>query len=517
MTNDTDSYPARGHRGTLWCLIALLAALSTDAHAQADVRIFVDSTAQVVRGFGAANIVGWRPDMTDEEIETAFGIGDGQLGFSLLRLRIAPQEEQWAANVRTAKLAHEMGAKIVASPWSPPAYMKTNNDLVGGRLRDDMYDDYAQHLQSFNTFMADNGVPLYAVSVQNEPDIEVSYESCDWSPQEMRRFMDENAGSISTRVMAPESFQFRRAMSDPILRDASAAANLDIVAGHIYGGGLAPYPLAKDKGKELWMTEHLTLDTDLAANIGTAAEIQHAMKAGMNAYIWWYIVRFYGPISDGETPDYEKGEITKRGYAMSQFSRFVRPGYVRVHAEDSGAPSGVSVTAYRDTTSLAVVAVNTSPSASEVRFTIDGGSIGQPRRYVTSATHNAERLDDVETNGTRFTVTLDAHSVTTFTSDYAALSHDERTGPPRSYRLVQNYPNPFQSVTSIGYAVPHATAVTLEVLDVLGRTVATLVDTNVSAGSYEATFDASHLPAGMYIYRLKAGEVVQTRRMMLVD
>jgi len=59
-----------------------------------------------------------------------------------------------------------MGATIIASPWSPPASMKTNNNLVGGELSEDAYDDYAAHLKSFVDFMANNGVPIYAVSVK---------------------------------------------------------------------------------------------------------------------------------------------------------------------------------------------------------------------------------------------------------------------------------------------------------------------------------------------------------------
>lgn len=53
-----------------------------------------------------------------------------------------------------------------------------------------------------------------------------------------------------TMLIAPESFQFRRPLSDPILNDSIACANMDIVGGHIYGAGLARYPLAKEKGKK---------------------------------------------------------------------------------------------------------------------------------------------------------------------------------------------------------------------------------------------------------------------------
>lgn len=498
----------------LGCLLALLVAFSPPVQAQEEVHVFLDSTAQVIRGFGAANIVGWRPDMTSAEIETAFGTEEGQLGFSIMRLRIPPQQNQWGVNLPSAQAAHAMGVTVIASPWSPPASMKTNNSLVRGRLHEDSYADYAAYLDDFNTYMNDNGVPLYAVSIQNEPDVEVTYESCDWNGEEVRKFMAENAGAINTNVIAPESFQFRRNVSDPMLNDPDALANVDIVGGHIYGGGLAPYPLAQEKGKEVWMTEHLVLDTNLAANIGTATEIQNVMKAGMSAYIWWYIVRFYGPISDGEMGGYAKGEITKRGYAMSHFSRFIRPGYMRVHTDDTA--SNVSVTAYKDDSRVVIVAINDGATSEGVQFTLDGSMDGLFSRYVTSETQNVERLDDIALSGHAFTATLGPRSVTTFVSDATVLS-DENTGElPTSYQLLQNYPNPFASATTIGYAIPHASNVTLEVFDVMGRKVATLVDGLVPAGSHQASFNAAALSAGVYVYQLSANGSVQTQRMTVV-
>jgi len=172
----------------------------------------------MIRGFGAANILPWRPDMTDAEIETAFGTGDGQLGFTILRLMIEPTKNNWSLNIRTAKKAHDMGVLVFASPWNAPSDMlETVNGLK--RVRYDRYQDYADHLNDFNTFMEDNGVPLYAVSVQNEPDYG---DWTRWTAQEMLTFMRDYASIIETRVMAPESFQFRRAMSDPILNDSLA-------------------------------------------------------------------------------------------------------------------------------------------------------------------------------------------------------------------------------------------------------------------------------------------------------
>ena len=106
----------------------------------------------------------------------------------------------------------------MATPWTPPAYMKTNNNVVGGYLSTSQYAAYADYLQSFVNYLKSAGVSLYAISVQNEPDITVTYESCDWTPDQMLNFVKNYAQRITgTKVLAAESFQFRTGMTDPIL------------------------------------------------------------------------------------------------------------------------------------------------------------------------------------------------------------------------------------------------------------------------------------------------------------
>jgi glucuronoarabinoxylan endo-1,4-beta-xylanase len=274
--------------------------------------------------------------------------------------------------------------------------------------------------------MSDNGVPLYAISLQNEPDIQVSYESCDWSPQQMVKFLRENAASIGTRVIAPESFQFRRAMSDPILNDSLASANLDILGGHIYGGGLASYPLAEKKGKEIWMTEHLSGENSHANDwswaMSVATEINDVMQAGMSAYIWWYIVRFYGPISDGERENSRggrKGEVTKKGYVMSQFSQFIRPGYHRVDVASWPPVGNLSVTAYKDSSSskVVIVAINDGTASSDLVVQIKNVSASMFTPYTTSEFKNVVQGDNVSVIDSKLNITMEASSITTFVSE----------------------------------------------------------------------------------------------------
>lgn len=89
-------------------------------------------------------------------------------------------------------------------------------------------------------------------------------------------------------------------------------------------------------------------------------------------------------------------------------------------------------------------------------------------------------------------------------------------GVPDQYSLGQNYPNPFNPTTLIRFAIPEASNVTLKVYDMLGQEVATVLDEQKSAGTYEVNFDASKLTTGVYVYTIKAGNFVATKKMMLV-
>jgi len=87
---------------------------------------------------------------------------------------------------------------------------------------------------------------------------------------------------------------------------------------------------------------------------------------------------------------------------------------------------------------------------------------------------------------------------------------------PNQFELSQNYPNPFNPTTTINYQIPELSFVTLKVYDVLGSEVATLVNEERSAGSYEVELNTRGLTSGVYFYRLQAGSFVETKKMVLM-
>ncbi len=87
---------------------------------------------------------------------------------------------------------------------------------------------------------------------------------------------------------------------------------------------------------------------------------------------------------------------------------------------------------------------------------------------------------------------------------------------PAAFELAQNFPNPFNPSTSIRYSVPHSSQVTLDVLDILGREIRTLVDEVQSPGQYTVTFDGRDLASGVYFYRLTSGTFSATKKFVMV-
>ncbi|ODM27792.1 carbohydrate-binding protein [Clostridium sp. Bc-iso-3] len=392
-------------------------AITVEAAETATINL--SSEKQVIRGFGGMNHPVWISDLTAAQRDTAFGNGDGQLGFSILRIHVDENKNNWSKELATAKRAIEHGAIVFASPWNPPSEMVetfTRNGVPNQkRLKYDKYAAYAQHLNDFVTYMKNNGVNLYAISIQNEPDY--AHEWTWWTPQEILRFMKENAGSINCRVIAPESFQYLKNISDPILNDPQALANMDILGAHFYGTSVnnMPYPLFQQKGagKDLWMTEVYVPNSDNNSAdrwpeaIDVAYNMHNALVEGnFQAYVWWYIRRSYGPMK-------EDGTISKRGYMMAHYSKFVRPGYIRVDATKNPTYN-VYVSAYKKDKSVVAVVINKSTEAKTINISVPGTNIGKWERYVTTGTKNLKKESDINASGTSFQVTLEPQSVTTF-------------------------------------------------------------------------------------------------------
>jgi O-glycosyl hydrolase len=232
--------------------------------------------------------------------------------------------------------------------------------------------------------MKNQGVPLYAISFQNEPDY--CHNWACMTADEIYNYTKGYADQLrkhGTKVISAESFAYQKNQYDKVLQDGTALKNWDILGAHFYASSAKAkdnffqYDLADQKKVERWMTEHYTesqgsgndrremrwtgdqanpnvYDTVRAIDVGY--EIHRGLAIGnFSQYTWWYIKRCYGLIMAANTntssphpvsiPQGEINKVSKRGYVLSQYARFVRPGAIRVGATINPEPE-VSASAY---------------------------------------------------------------------------------------------------------------------------------------------------------------------------
>ena len=206
----------------------------------------------------------------------------------------------------------------------------------------------------------------------------------------------------------PESCNYSTSMSDSTLNDSNAASKVSIIGEHLYGATIKDYSLARSKGKELWMTEHLLNDQSISGCMSTAKEINDCMTIGnMNAYVWWWV------ISESNCLYNKAGQVQKRTYVLGQFSKFIRPGYYRVDAA-SNPQSNIYISAYTGDNKVVIVAINQGTSSVYKSFNIQSGKTSSVSPYVTSSSSNMAKGADISISNGSFTATLPAQSVTTF-------------------------------------------------------------------------------------------------------
>jgi len=413
----------------------------TTAAPPTPVAVNFASSGQTIRGFGGATA--WLGQLTTQQATALFSPTNG-LGLSILRVRIDPggsAASNWVTGQWTTELANATEATatnpnaiVFASPWTPPISMKNSStsqpyyspacspqQLCGGFLVSSSYAAYAAYLEDFVSYFQANGVNLYAISMQNEPDYaNVNYESCYWTPQQMDSWIAGNASVLTTRLIMPESFAFIPSQAAAALSDPNAESLVSIVGGHIYGTNPAFQSQAEGLGKDVWMTEHSLSPAGAQPAIGDAIamaeEIHNSLVTGQfNAYVWWWIWDNpadginYGLIdSNTSVPS-----PTYFGYAIEQFSRFIQPGWVRVTATASSA-NGNFVSAYTGGGHIAIVAINSNSSAVSQPFTLQNTSAASLTPYQTNANAGFQGQAAVAVSGGQFTYTLPAQSITTF-------------------------------------------------------------------------------------------------------
>ncbi len=396
---------------------------------------------QHVAGFGAMyNPYIWTSsDMpTLDDVEYSYS-PDG-LGYTIMRLMVYPKSSQWSKDVDAAKIAQSHGALIFACPWHCDDSWRdkvTVNKNEYPHLKPENYADYAQHLVDYITYMKNQGVTIYAISVQNEPDGEFTY----WTSSEIQTFVTDYGAQIratGVKLMAPECMGVLKSYTNPLLSGA-AFDNTDIVATHTYTGyndGEKDSDYARERrdfmvelwentlqpaNKEWWMTEHLFSDGNGSEKVSEqlfgqwnyclenlAREIHNVMNTYSSAYLYWYLRRNYGLIGSNEaTSPVPAGKATANGYIMSHYAQYAS-NTTRIAATSDN--SQVYVTAYTDKSGC-VTAVLLNFGDQEVNCSINGMTATTAEATFSDEHYKMTPLHCSVNNGVT-SLTLNAKSIT---------------------------------------------------------------------------------------------------------
>jgi O-glycosyl hydrolase len=348
--------------------------------------------------------------------------------------------------------------KFISAPWTPPnnsvSMWKIKDAItpsidyvdgpeIGGSLSPAFYADYADLLADYALgYAAHINTDLAALSLQNEPNFKATYETANWSSAQLHDFLTVLGAEFNKKgvfaalpklkIMVPEYQNVKEDLIVPALEDPATAAVVGVVGVHQYEYGKGrsegyTVPLLSkslELAKPVWMTEWSSAewgaDPSMADGLILAKLIHMDLTVGqMSAFLYWW------GWGDGKSSllsvDGTTVTIPKRAYVLGQWSRFVRPDYVRV--ETTAKPANdVLLSAFKNPAGdrIVIVAVNARDAAVSLPLWLDAAQFGPLTMYRTS-TAVADNLTSVgsvgsvamPTGGSMVKVNLPASSVTT--------------------------------------------------------------------------------------------------------
>jgi glucuronoarabinoxylan endo-1,4-beta-xylanase len=376
---------------------------------------------QRIDGFGASS--GFDSTWTTNQADMFFSTNAG-IGLSLLKTVIAAGGTTVETNIM--QMAQARGARIWSTPYSPQASFKDNHNVNGGNFLSASNQAYASQLAGYVVNLKQNfGVSLYAISVQNEPDVAASYPSCLWTPQQIHDFVPYLYNALvasnvaSTKILLAEDEHWQTNYYTAAMSDPAVAVNVGIIACHNYDGtppsGIpGVLPKFANAGAAIWETEVSTFDPfdgSITNAMYWAGRIHLFLTvAQANAFNYWWLVCLK---SDNEGLTDQSGNPAKRMYVLGNYSRFVRPGYCRIGVSNNAF---TAISAFKDTSSdsFAIVAINSSATAVTQIFNLSNFTAGSVTPWITSDALSLSNQPTVGVTNATFTYTLPALSVVTF-------------------------------------------------------------------------------------------------------
>jgi glucuronoarabinoxylan endo-1,4-beta-xylanase len=440
------------------------------------------NTHQTIDGFGAYSDE--QSIFTSAQADQLFSItANPGAGLSLLRTQVPNGDSTQPGDctsvgtgcsrtVTNLQMAVARGARVWAASWSPPASMKSNGSVIcnnnntgASSLNASSYQAFANWQSNYIGSLSLLGISLYAISPQNEPDYcPTYYEGASMSAAQFDTYVKDNlgptmaaAGQTSTLILMPETSDCANLAghADTAFTDSAAMAYLGIAACHDYdydastGGkqinlSQSAYSDASNHGKKYWETEVFgqvagnsgSYDPSITDALAWAQQIHNWMTvANANAWHWWTV--FAGGSDNESLYGTDRTTPAKRLWAIGNFSRFVRPGFVRIDAT-SAPQSGVLVSAYKQISSgnFAIVVINRNASSVSQEFSLAGFTSSSVTPWITSASLNLSQQSSVSVSESSFTFTLPADSITTFVGVAGNGATNTTPNPPSNLKAV---------------------------------------------------------------------------------
>ena len=351
----------------------------------------------------------------NEKIFSYSDLPAGETDTALTRFDLGPDRAD-VIPVMKEILAINPSIKILGSPWSPPAWMKNNNDTRGGRLKPEYYAAYAKYFVKYIQAMKVEGIIIDAITIQNEPLHPGNNPSLLMTAPEHTDFIKYNLGpsfkaaGINTRIIVYDHNANRPDYPIYILDDPEAKKYADGSAFHLYAGDIAALSDVHNAhpDKNIYFTEQMVVQFGRNKNPGNpkfniARPVERLMIGATRNWsrnvLQWNLAANskFTPYTDRGGCDMCQGAVSIDGdtvtrnlayYSIAHASKFVRPGSVRI-------------------------ASNETEALSNVAFKTPGGK----RVLIVSNTSNQKQVFSIRFKGKTATTSLSAGSVATYLWD----------------------------------------------------------------------------------------------------
>jgi glucosylceramidase len=329
----------------------------------------------------------------------------GETDPTLAKFSLAPDREDLLPVLKEI-LAINPQIQILGSPWSAPAWMKTNSNVKGGRLKAEDYGAYTNYFVKYIQAMKGVGVQIGAITIQNEPLNDKNTPSMLMSAEEQALFIKDHLGpafkvaGIQTKIILYDHNCDVPEYAISILNDPQANPYIGGSGFHLYGGDISAmsavhnaFPL-----KNLYFTEFMAVEPTESGRISIAKPVVGTFIGALqnwsrNVLLWNLAANSkFEPHTDNGGCGICQGAVTIDGnevtrnlayYAMAHFSKFARPGSVRI---GSNSPSTLPKVAFKAADGkIILIAVNDGNSAQEFhvqyrgksfKTSLSGGAVG---------------------------------------------------------------------------------------------------------------------------------------------